>query len=406
LDITSGNATVAFATATADIDGTNNAAVVGALAWTNALTGGAGTHAAAASWTISGIALDVGTNVITVRGTNTYAQSSSDSVSIVRQPEAGSGAIFEDDFEDGDLVGWTQDSVGNWTNSTSTPITGSRSLKHNLSSTATTNYIYAQPVYSLATSQTVWRFNLKNGSFDPSANNKFWVYLIANEGNLRSSTVDGYAVGVNLTGSDDLLKLWRVTDGAAASVVAASTLDWGSSFTVGIEVTRSTNGLWELKYDANGGFDALVSAGMGTDTTYTVTSYFGLLFQCTSSYAGLLRWDDISIYFTNNVSPDPDGDDDGDGMSNYEESIAGTDRDDEDSVFTATGARAAGGGNLIQWGSVAGRQYSISWTASLTNTFGSLVTGLPATPSLNSYTDTVHTAVTAIFYRIGVSLAP
>ncbi|MBK9763455.1 MAG: hypothetical protein IPO87_08850 [Flavobacteriales bacterium] len=39
--------------------------------------------------------------------------------------------------------------------------------------------------------------------------NKFWFWIVANEANVASATVDGYAVGVNLLGSSDFVTLWR-----------------------------------------------------------------------------------------------------------------------------------------------------------------------------------------------------
>ena len=47
----------------------------------------------------------------------------------------------------------------------------------------------------------------------------------------------------------------RIPDGA----IVTSSLDWGSSDSVGIRVTRSTSGEWELLIDSDGGFDSLVS---------------------------------------------------------------------------------------------------------------------------------------------------
>lgn len=64
------------------------------------------------------------------------------------------GVIFADDFEDGDLAGWTPGQVGDWTNSTVSAISGARSLKHNLTGVPGTSTIVAQPVYSLADGET------------------------------------------------------------------------------------------------------------------------------------------------------------------------------------------------------------------------------------------------------------
>jgi len=118
---------------------------------------------------------------------------------------------------------------------------------------------------------------------------------MANESDLLGNTVDGYAVGVNLTGTDDIIRLWRVTDGAAAQEVAASDIVWGSSDTMGVEVLRATNGGWQISIDQDGGFDGLAIEDTGTDTAYTDASHFGLAFIYTASRAGQLWMDDVLI---------------------------------------------------------------------------------------------------------------
>jgi len=82
--ITTANDSVAFSTNTYDVSGTANANTVGELTWTNTLAGIGGTIPAAATWTIPGIALAQGANVITVTGTNNAGLSSQDSVTITR----------------------------------------------------------------------------------------------------------------------------------------------------------------------------------------------------------------------------------------------------------------------------------------------------------------------------------
>ena len=77
--------TVSNAVITYALQGTASSNVVGQLSWTNALTGASGTIAAAAEWTISAVALNVGDNLITVSGTNADAVVVSDSVTITRE---------------------------------------------------------------------------------------------------------------------------------------------------------------------------------------------------------------------------------------------------------------------------------------------------------------------------------
>lgn len=207
-----------------------------------------------------------------------------------------SSQVISDNFEDGDLIGWTEGTASDWTNSTSSPITDTRSLKHNLSGVSSNSYIYHDITsLDLTTQDVTWSFNLANGSWDPSGANKFWVYLTANDTNLNGTTVDGYAVGVNLTGSTDILTLWKVTDGAADGAIVTSTFDWNSSNIVGIRVIRTSTGTWELLIDTDGGFDSLVSAGTALNTDYTHDNNFGLSFTFTSSRAGLLKMDDVTV---------------------------------------------------------------------------------------------------------------
>ncbi len=203
---------------------------------------------------------------------------------------------INDNFDNGTITSWTQGTNGHWTSSTTSPITGSHSLKHNLSNTAGKSYI-SKPIsgLDLTTEDITWQFNLKNGNWDPSGSNKFWVYLTANESNLNSSTVDGYAIGVNLTGTSDILTLWKVTNGTADTSIITTAVNWDANNIKGIKVTRSTNGLWNLFIDENGGFDSLNLIGSVTNNDYIIKNYFGVYFQYTKSRAGLLWIDDILV---------------------------------------------------------------------------------------------------------------
>ena len=513
VEITTANQTLAAGTASFSISGTNNAAVVGNLAWSNVLTGASGTFAASSSWSVV-VSLATGTNLIRVTGNNyLLSQTDEDTVtltvsapaalssalSVTLQPaeavyagaqwrvdggawrasgavatglvagahtvsfasisgwtapadvatattngttnsftatyvaqSSGPVTIFEDDFEDGDLVGWTQDAAGNWANSTDAAITGSRSLKHNVTGVATTNYVYAQPTYSLSADMTTWRFKLKNGSWDPSSSSRFHVFLAGSDSDFAGSAIDGYVVGVNLTGTDDLLNLCRIADGAYDATVVASAVAWDANMCVAVEVTRTTAGEWELKTSTNGVFSGMVSAGTASDTTYTDTSYFGLYVRCAQTYAGKLWLDDVlihqgeltgetdsdgdgmpdeyeSTYFGGATSGDPNADDDEDGMSNYAEYVAGTHPGSGTSVlaFDPYATNMTATANLIlRWPSVTGRTYAI-WRA--TNAMGPYtqhIGNIAANAPTNAVTNAAPAGLGTYFYGIGVQRAP
>lgn len=92
--VTTADGTVPFSTTTIDVEGTANSNVIGELTWTNALTGLSGTIPASAAWTVSVVSLNIGTNLITVRGTNGTGLASQDSVTITRSPAISTNVLF------------------------------------------------------------------------------------------------------------------------------------------------------------------------------------------------------------------------------------------------------------------------------------------------------------------------
>ena len=199
--------------------------------------------------------------------------------------------LLQDNFESGNLSGWGNTS--DWENSDENPISGIYSLKHN-SGTGISYIYHPLEITDLDSDTIVWRMQLKNGNWDPSGSNKFWYYLTADRADL-SSGVNGYAVGVNFTGTDDLLKIWRIQNGSVSSTVIASSLDWDENTLVAIEVTRIPGGEWEMKINPEGNFENLSSQGEGSDDVFTTSQTCGLVFVYTTTRAGLLWMDDVYI---------------------------------------------------------------------------------------------------------------
>ena len=102
---------------------------------------------------------------------------------------------------------------------------------------------------------------------------------------------------------------------------------------------------------------------------------------------------------------DPNKDSDGDGVPDVDEVIAGTDPNNAKSFFEInTDLQVnAQGGLVIRWDSVAGRRYGVLRSTDLTKTFTPLAADLPATPPVNSFSDSSPSAATQVFYRITVT---
>ena len=189
--------------------------------------------------------------------------------------------FLNDNFDDGDLTGWTN--TADWVNN-------GTQLQHGLSGTAgasSINYPYAAAL-DLTAEMYQWDFCLGDGGFDPSGGNNFVVHL---NNTAAAGTGNGYAVGVNQSGTSDLLTLYRYDAGAPTDLVV-SAFNWEENDEVCITVTRTATGDWELLYNPGTG---QTSGGTVNDVTYTGGDFFGINFTFTSTRAGLLYADNISV---------------------------------------------------------------------------------------------------------------
>jgi len=210
-----------------------------------------------------------------------------------------------DDFENSN--GWNPGVANEWTASTSTPISGTKSLKHSgtgttSGSTKYSNVSRALPasVSNLGGATTTWEFKLKTSGKGVSASQKFWIVLAANGTNMRmpntSNVVDisvpslnginGYAIGVNpvsSTASARPLKLMRITNSAATDLVTVPGASYGGNYgnsttgynTIGVKVIRNASASWTVYADFNNDGTYEVTTNPVTDNTHTNCSYVG-----------------------------------------------------------------------------------------------------------------------------------
>ncbi len=222
-------------------------------------------------------------------------------------------AQFTDDFEDGDISNWTESTAGRWAASNISPLNGSYSLHHIFDNPdADHDQISIDlPTIDLNADTTIWRFKIQY-DYNPSNGNNWCVFIVSDveaDQMIPGGSINGYALGVNYTGSDDILKLLKITSGSATTIIT-TTLKWDSdtdpSDTIAMEVIKSKTGGWEVYYNSDGDFVNLTSIGTGNDNTYTIADYFGVYYDYTSSADRKLWIDDIEIIgkiYTDTIRP-------------------------------------------------------------------------------------------------------
>lgn len=108
-------------------------------------------------------------------------------------------------------------------------------------------------------------------------------------------------------------------------------------------------------------------------------------------------------YYRNLTVAHADADPDGDAISNLEESLMDSDPLGN-KVRLALGNQEGGNGFVFHWPSETGRKYSVLWCPKLPGPMTVLATNLPATPPINSFTDTVHTGTKCGYYKVKITL--
>ena len=97
---------------------------------------------------------------------------------------------------------------------------------------------------------------------------------------------------------------------------------------------------------------------------------------------------------------DPNADPDGDGMTNFQEYLAGTNPNDATSTLLITGLTVVDGGLQISWLSAVNRQYTVQRADALGHAFTDLQSGLAATPPTNSWVIPTPAGAGPQFYRL------
>ncbi|MFO7574887.1 MAG: lamin tail domain-containing protein [Bacteroidales bacterium] len=220
-------------------------------------------------------------------------------------------AQLSDNFESGTLGYWKEVIPGRWNVSPDLPLSGNYSLRHAFDNhEAGTDQVGIETLgLCLQSGATVWQFRLRHGH-NPSSSNNWTVFLVsdAQPNEMRpGGAVNGFAVGVNFTGSDDMLRLLRISNGTTTTV-ANSGINWETSIgpdsAAHIRVERTPAGEWTLLLLDNE--EKVLSSASGQDSFLPVASWFGIFYRYTSTLDRLLWFDDFRIdgqWVTDTIPP-------------------------------------------------------------------------------------------------------
>lgn len=198
-------------------------------------------------------------------------------------------ALLIEIFEAGSFQGW--DFGTQWEVSTDRPIAGVQSVKHvKQAEGGRSSLVYEGSSFNLNEKEYLFSFKIKNGNWDPTNANLFYIWLTSQGSNDQH---DGYAIGVNAQGITDMVSLWKMRNGVAVELIAVTAFDWSENQTAQINCIRSARGEWIL------GATDLVTGATHTatafDNEFDQINNIRLEFVYTVTPSGELWFDDLVV---------------------------------------------------------------------------------------------------------------
>jgi hypothetical protein len=220
-------------------------------------------------------------------------------------------------FESGVPSGWKQSRDSAWTATALEPLCGNLSLWHSLDDSISGEDRISVPYDSLVLTDTIpttWQFILRH-AYLPSSSNKWAVFLLSDHDERQMSPagmLESVVLGVNFTGSDDLLKLWATNEGKAR-VIAETSLNWQEKIGTGealLRVRRGTGGTWTVELGGGPPGTCPEEAvwqpiGSGKDSTRQEPGYFGIYYRFSSKQDRKFWFDGLSVngFFSRDTTP-------------------------------------------------------------------------------------------------------
>jgi hypothetical protein len=214
------------------------------------------------------------------------------------------------DFENSSAGLWMQSDSGRWDTSSFNPVNGNYSLHHIYDNAgAGHDQISLSHHALLLDSATVtWQFKIRHG-YNPSSNNNWAVFLVSDKSSsymYPGADVNGYVLGVNFAGNDDLVKLWKVTSGNTYEI-ASTNFNWqenaGTAKNVEFEVTRNIQGHWTINAVVTAhnstttetAFNNPATLGTAMDSEHNYSLFFGIYYKYSATQDQQLWFDDLYI---------------------------------------------------------------------------------------------------------------
>ena len=222
------------------------------------------------------------------------------------------------DFESECMGSWKQSRDSAWGISGTEVLYGRFSLKHILDDSIGGTDRISFPYDSLVIGGTVtsWQFALRH-SWLPSSSNKWAVFLLSDldEGQMmHGGEASGIVLGVNFSGSDDTLRLWRTGKGNS-EIICGTAINWQDEIGTAaawLRVEKIPAGVWRIFLgpgDSNfvctacandtpeypGHQSAWVLVGEGRDTLPLSPEYFGIYYRFSSRQDMKLWFDELCI---------------------------------------------------------------------------------------------------------------
>jgi hypothetical protein len=220
------------------------------------------------------------------------------------------GQIVET-FESGTTVNWVQSIEGRWKADTSSSLSGKFSLHHIFDNPDAGVDRIGIRIKSLHPDEgvTKWSFLVRHG-YDPSSSNNWSVFLMSDAAPADISPdggTNGFALGVNITGYDDTLRLSKIKSNQITTLITCH-INWqtdiGMTNAAKITVERSQEGRWTVSVFKSTG--NLLGTSSGTDKELFRPEWFGIYYKYTSTRDRLLWIDDVGIdgiFYEDNTAP-------------------------------------------------------------------------------------------------------